>query len=152
MQTPSKTEYSYQSARNNLLGEMSQHINILRDKAVVLLGEIEAAIDYPEENLELAEKKNQLKLVEFLLSNIRDLIDSYRSGKIIKEGYKIAIAGRPNAGKSSLFNLLLNQSRAIVTPTPGTTRDYLTEWIELDGKAVSLTDTAGFRKSASGLD
>ena len=148
----SKTEYSYRSARDNLLGELSQHINILRDRAVKLLGEIEASIDYPEENLELAEKKNLLKSVDFLISNIKKLIDSYQSGKIIKEGYKIAIAGRPNAGKSSLFNLLLNQSRAIVTSTPGTTRDYLTEWIELNGMAVSLTDTAGFRKSASDIE
>ncbi len=148
----SKTEYSYRSARDNLLGELSQHINILRDRAILLLAEIEAAIDYPEEDLDISEKESQLKSIEFLISNIKELIDSYKSGKIIKEGYKVAIAGRPNAGKSSLFNLLLNQNRAIVTPTPGTTRDYLTEWIELDGHAVSLTDTAGLRKSTSAIE
>ncbi|RKX21727.1 MAG: tRNA uridine-5-carboxymethylaminomethyl(34) synthesis GTPase MnmE [Candidatus Zixiibacteriota bacterium] len=148
----SRTEYSYRSARDNLLGELSQYIGNLRDKAVQLMAEIEAAIDYPEENLEIAEKENLLKSAEYLISNIKDLIDSYRSGKIIREGYKIAIAGRPNAGKSSLFNLLLNQSRAIVTPTPGTTRDYLTEWVELSGMAVSLTDTAGFRKPDSAIE
>lgn len=147
-----KTEYSYRSARDNLLGELSQHVNILRDRAIKLLADIEAAIDYPEENLKIAEKNNQLESVDFLIDNIKELIESYKSGKIIKEGYKIAIAGRPNAGKSSLFNLLLNQSRAIVTPTPGTTRDYLTEWIELDGQAVSLTDTAGLRKSVSAIE
>ncbi len=148
----SKTEYSYRSARDNLLGELSQHINTLRDRAILLLAEIEAAIDYPEENLDISEKKNQLESIEFLISSIKELIDSYKSGKIIKEGFKIVIAGRPNAGKSSLFNLLLNQNRAIVTPTPGTTRDYLTEWIELDGHAVSLTDTAGLRKSVSAIE
>ena len=148
----SKTEYAYRSARDNLLGELSQHINILRDRAILLLAEIEAAIDYPEENLDISEKESQLKSIKFLISNIKELIDSYKSGKIIKEGFKIAIAGRPNAGKSSLFNLLLNQNRAIVTPTPGTTRDYLTEWIELDGHAVSITDTAGLRKSTSAIE
>ncbi len=148
----SKTEYSYRSARDNLLGELSQHINILRDRTIILLAESEAAIDYPEEDLDTVEKKKQIKSIDYLINNVKELIDSYRSGKIIKEGYKIAIAGRPNAGKSSLFNLLLNQSRAIVTPTPGTTRDYLTEWIELDGHAVSLTDTAGLRRSASAIE
>jgi len=148
----SKAEYAYRSARDNLLGELSQHINILRDRAIKLLAEIEAAIDYPEENLETDEKKKQLESVDFLVNNIMELIDSYRSGKIIKEGFKIAIAGRPNAGKSSLFNLMLNQNRAIVTPTPGTTRDYLTEWIELEGHTVSLTDTAGLRRSVSSIE
>ncbi len=82
-----------------------------------------------------------------IITEITELAESYQSGRIIKEGFKIAIAGRPNAGKSSLFNLLLNQNRAIVAPIPGTTRDYLTEWIDLDGIAVSITDTAGLRKS-----
>ncbi len=148
----SKTEYSYRSARDNLLGDMSQHIGRLRDKAITLLGEIEAAIDYPEENLEISEKENQLIAVGVLIKSIKEMVDSYQSGRIIKEGFKIAIAGRPNAGKSSLFNLLLNQSRAIVTSTPGTTRDYLTEWIELAGHTVSLTDTAGLRKSSSAVE
>jgi tRNA modification GTPase len=87
-----------------------------------------------------------------LMGEVKILIDTYRSGKIIREGFKIAIAGRPNAGKSSLFNLLLNQNRAIVAPIPGTTRDYLTEWIDLNGIAVSITDTAGFRKGSGVIE
>jgi len=148
----SKTEYSYRAARNNLIGEFSQQIDSLRDKAILLLAEIEASIDYPEENLETAEKNRQLELTENIIKELDSLIESYRSGKIIKEGFRIAIAGRPNAGKSSLFNLMLNQNRAIVAPSPGTTRDYLTEWIELDGLAVSITDTAGLRKSKSTVE
>jgi len=78
---------------------------------------------------------------------ITRLADTYHGGKIIREGYRIAICGRPNAGKSSLFNLLLAQERALVDPEAGTTRDFLSEWIDLDGFAVNLIDTAGLRES-----
>jgi tRNA modification GTPase len=142
----SKTEYSYNAARRNLLGEMSQDIDIIRDSIVELLAEIEALIDFPEERLETAERDRQLGLLDNIIKSIEELMDTYRAGKIIREGYRIAISGRPNAGKSSLFNLLLNESRAIVAPVPGTTRDYLTEWIDMEGLAVSLSDTAGLRE------
>ena len=148
----SKTEYSYSAARNNLLGRMSEYILVIRKAAVELLAEIEASIDYPEEEIETAEQKRLLDSIDDIISRVRELADSYQAGQIIKEGYRIAIAGRPNAGKSSLFNLLLNQNRAIVATTPGTTRDYLTEWIDLDGIAVSITDTAGLRSRAGQVE
>ncbi len=147
-----KTEYAYRSARKNLLGEMSDYIDNLRDKAVQLLAELEAWVDYPEEKLETAEREKLLELAAGIIEGVSHLAKSYRSGKIIREGYKIAIAGRPNAGKSSLFNLLLNQNRAIVAPIPGTTRDYLTEWIDIEGFAVSLTDTAGLRETSGVIE
>jgi tRNA modification GTPase len=147
-----KTEYAYQAARNNLMGQLSEHIDKIRDRAIELLAEIEASIDYPEEDIQPAVKEGQLKIITYIIEELKRLVESYQAGKIIREGFKIAIAGRPNAGKSSLFNLLLNQSRAIVAPVPGTTRDYLTEWIDLHGVAVSVTDTAGLRGSAGQVE
>lgn len=144
----SKTEYSYNAAKKNLLGQLSDQIEKIRNYGVELLAEIEASVDYPDEDLETAEKDRLLETVDRMMIEVKELADSYRTGKIIREGFKVAITGRPNAGKSSLFNLLVNQSRAIVTATPGTTRDYLTEWIDLDGIAVSVTDTAGLRGAA----
>ncbi|MCX6826116.1 MAG: tRNA uridine-5-carboxymethylaminomethyl(34) synthesis GTPase MnmE [candidate division Zixibacteria bacterium] len=141
----SKTEYAYNAAKKNLMGQFSEYIDNLRNKIIELLVEIEAAIDYPEEEIETAAENKLIEQLQIVIDAIGSLTDSYRSGKMIREGFKIAIAGRTNAGKSSLFNLLLNQNRAIVGPIPGTTRDYLTEWIELKGIAVSLTDTAGLR-------
>jgi tRNA modification GTPase len=140
-----KTEYAYNTAKNNLLGRLSEKIEAIRSRAVDLLAEIEASVDYPEEELDVADREKWEENIGAIIGDIRKLIETYKAGRIIKEGYRIAIAGRPNAGKSSLFNLLLNQNRAIVSPTPGTTRDYLTEWIDIDGFAVSLTDTAGLR-------
>ncbi|UCD18616.1 MAG: tRNA uridine-5-carboxymethylaminomethyl(34) synthesis GTPase MnmE [Candidatus Zixiibacteriota bacterium] len=146
----SKTEYAYNAAKRNLLGRLSEHVEIIRNEAIELLSDIEASVDYPEEDFEAADREKLFLSVDSILAGLKELRDSYRSGRIIREGYAIAIAGRPNAGKSSLFNLLLNQNRAIVAPIPGTTRDYLIEWIDLDGIAVSLTDTAGLR-NASGV-
>jgi|WetSurMetagenome_2_1015567.scaffolds.fasta_scaffold80079_2 tRNA modification GTPase len=142
-----KTEYAYSTAKHNLLGRLSEKIDTIRIKAIDILAEIEASVDYPEEELEVADKEKWADIIGSIISDIKKLIETYKAGRIIKEGYRIAIAGRPNAGKSSLFNLLLNQNRAIVSPTPGTTRDYLVEWIDLNGFAVSLTDTAGLRKN-----
>lgn len=148
----SKTEHAYNAARKNLLGRFSEYIDRIRDMAIGLLSEIEASVDYPEEDLQTEEKEQLLANADELITSIKGLLDSYQAGQIIKEGFKIAIAGRPNAGKSSLFNLLLNQNRAIVAPVPGTTRDYLTEWIDLDGVAVALTDTAGLRSSSGVIE
>lgn len=148
----SKTEYSYHAARGNLLGKMTDYIDAVRKGVVELLAEVEASVDYPEEDLEVGDKKRMLENIDEIISKAGELSESYRAGQIIREGYKIAIAGRPNAGKSSLFNLMLNKDRAIVAPTPGTTRDYLTEWIDLEGVAVSITDTAGLRAKGGQIE
>lgn len=144
----SKTEFAYSAARHNLLGFYSERLNNLRTRIIALLSEMEAALDFPEEDFETTDRDRQIQALKEIINEIKSLSESYRSGKIIREGYHIAIAGRPNAGKSSLFNLLLNQNRAIIAPTPGTTRDYLTEWIDLGGVAVAITDTAGLRGRA----
>ncbi len=146
------TSSSFNSAREHLTGAYSEHIGMLREALIDIIAEVEASIDYPEDEIDPKEKlKLQLDL-EKIIAQVKELRDSYKGGKIIQEGFKIAIAGRPNAGKSSLFNLLLKQNRALVTATAGTTRDYLSESIELSGYKVDIIDTAGIRKSGGVIE
>jgi tRNA modification GTPase len=146
------TDYSYRAAKEHLLGSYTAHILNLREKIINIIAEVEASIDFPEEEIDPADRHRLIYMVDETIKQIDDLVKTYTGGRIIKEGYKIAIGGRPNAGKSSLFNLLLRQERAIVTPTPGTTRDYLSEWIDLEGFAVNLIDTAGLRKGGGAIE
>jgi len=146
------TDTSHTAAREQLLGGYSQHIGTVREHLVDVMAEIEASIDYPEEEIATAERKALLNRMSELIGEVQNLADTYRGGRIIREGFKVAIAGRPNAGKSSLFNLLLRQQRALVTPQPGTTRDYLSEWIDLGGYAVNIIDTAGLRTKGGSVE
>lgn len=146
------TEQSYRSGLAHLLGAYSLHIEKLRAQMIKVMAEIEASIDFSDEEINPDETMQLVKRMRTIEKQIRVLLDSYSGGRIVKEGYRIAIAGRPNAGKSSLFNLLLKQERALVAPTAGTTRDYLSEWIDLDGIPVSLTDTAGLRRGGSRIE
>ncbi len=146
------TQKSYDAAREHLIGNYSEHIEKLRTELIEILAEVEASIDFPEEEIDPEETSQLVKRLDNLAQSIKELADSYSGGRIINEGFKIAIAGRPNAGKSSLFNLMLKQERALVTPTPGTTRDYLSEWIELGGYAVNIIDTAGLRSGGGVIE
>ena len=146
------TKHSYEVAKEHLLGGYSSIIESIKNKLISIIAEIEASIDFPEEEIDIKDRQSLLNSVDQIKSKISELISSYNGGKIIKEGYKIALAGKPNAGKSSLFNLLLKQERALVTETPGTTRDYLSEWIDLDGYAVNIIDTAGIRKGGGKIE
>ena len=143
------TQSSLEVAREHLLGAYGREVDMLRDGMVEVLAQVEASTDFPEEEISPAESRRLLDLVEKCIDGLTALAESYTGGKIIREGYRVAIGGRPNAGKSSLFNLLLKQERALVTPTAGTTRDYLSEWIDLEGFAVNLVDTAGLRPGGS---
>ena len=146
------TSASFETAREHLIGVYSERIEKLRDALVEIMAQVEASIDFPEEEIDPAEGLKLLPSLDSIIEEIRELVDSYRGGRIIREGYRIAIAGRPNSGKSSLFNLLLRQERALVTETAGTTRDYLSEWVELDGFAVNLIDTAGLRRKGGAIE
>ncbi|MBD3403264.1 tRNA uridine-5-carboxymethylaminomethyl(34) synthesis GTPase MnmE [candidate division GN15 bacterium] len=139
------TAHSYEASREHLLGAYAGEIERLRQAMVHILAEIEASIDFAEEDIDPAEQKKLTAPLGEIITDIDQLLATYRGGRIIQEGYKVVLAGRPNAGKSSLFNLLLRQERALVNPTAGTTRDYLSEWIDLEGYAVNLIDTAGLR-------
>ncbi|MBK7141862.1 MAG: tRNA uridine-5-carboxymethylaminomethyl(34) synthesis GTPase MnmE [bacterium] len=143
---------SYQTAREHLLGAYTEHVASLRDQIVAVTSEVEASIDFPEEEITLAERSEITARLEQVAANLSDLLKTYQGGRIISEGFTVAIGGRPNAGKSSLFNRLLRQERALVHSVAGTTRDYLSEWIELAGFAVNLVDTAGLREKGSKVE
>jgi len=135
-------------AFGHLEGRLSRQISEIRDKIVHLLSQIEAAIEFPDQNLRITPQKIALafeKMIEFL----EKLVASYDAGKALTEGLMIAITGRTNVGKSTLFNALLEEQRAIVTPYPGTTRDYLREKIRIKDAVINLVDMAGLGRASS---
>lgn len=143
----SKTEKESKIAVEQLTGNLSEKIKEIRQKIVSLLADIEVTIDYPEYDVEdVTESKisHVLKEIDKLLD---DLEKSFLNGKILKEGVKVAIIGKPNAGKSSLLNWILNEERAIVTDIEGTTRDSIEEFINIDGVPLKIIDTAGIRNA-----
>lgn len=148
-----QTEASFRASREHLLGHYSEHIENLRENLVGILAEIEAGIDFSDDAPEVkGSAEARVASLDSINESIARLMATYVGGRIISEGFTIAIAGRPNAGKSSLFNLLLRHERALVTPTPGTTRDYLEERIDLGGYMVNLIDTAGLRSGGGKIE
>ncbi|GAB6073180.1 tRNA uridine-5-carboxymethylaminomethyl(34) synthesis GTPase MnmE [Venenivibrio stagnispumantis] len=142
-----KTEKASKIALNILEGKLSQKINYLREKLIELISLIEAEINFPEDVEEIDIKIIQSNLLE-VINQINKLIESYNKGRIIKEGIKLAIVGRPNVGKSSLFNALIGYERAIVSQYEGTTRDFIEERAVIQGIPIILLDTAGIRESS----
>jgi tRNA modification GTPase len=133
------------SALAQLKGQLSEKLNTLYDALLKVLGQLEAAIDFPEEGLKFAQKQQLEQRIQITNAEIKRLIDSYRQGKIYHEGLRVALVGKPNVGKSSLLNALLQEDRAIVTPHPGTTRDTLEERVRINDIHITIVDTAGLR-------
>jgi len=133
------------SALAQLKGQLSEKLNTLYDALVRVLAQLEAAIDFPEEGLEFTRKQQLDKNIQSTHVEIKQLVDSYRQGKIYREGLRVALVGKPNVGKSSLLNALLQEDRAIVTPHPGTTRDTLEERVRIRDIHITIVDTAGLR-------
>lgn len=146
------TESSLAAAREHATGAYAEHVGSIREQLLQILAEIEASIDYPEEDLQTQAISEIRTLISKAGGELALLVATYERGRIVCEGFKCAIAGRPNVGKSSLFNVLLEHERALVAATPGTTRDYLNEWINLKGVAVQLIDTAGFRDASDEVE
>lgn len=142
-----KTEKAYRASIEQLNGKLSNHISVLRAQLLDLCSLLELELDFSQEGIELANKDEALKRIDSIKSEIKKMIESFSSGKLIREGVKVALAGRPNSGKSSLLNLLLGEERAIVSDIPGTTRDVIEESIVLDGLEFVFTDTAGLREA-----
>ena len=124
-------------------GSLSKKIASLRHQIIHLLSQIEASIEFPEEGLRISAKQIS-KTMEKAIHSLTKLVESYNLGKTLSEGLTLAIAGRKNVGKSTLFNSLLQKKRAIVTPYPGTTRDYLCDKLNINSSIFTLVDMAGF--------
>jgi len=142
-----KSEAGQRAATAQMGGDLYRRVERLRNEALQLLAEIEAGIDFTEEDIHfLSQEQIQGQLTE-IKSGIEALLKTAENGQAVRDGIATAIIGRPNVGKSSLLNTLLRQNRAIVTPVPGTTRDVLEEWLNLGGIPIRIMDTAGLRET-----
>ena len=145
------THGSHAAARQ-LMGGFTRRLAELREKLVELCGLLELELDFSQEDIELIDKRLLAEKIEETRGFCLALAEGFRSAEIVRSGYSVGIVGYPNAGKSSLLNALLDRKRAIVSPIPGTTRDYIEEMIHLEGAAVRLVDTAGFRESSDRIE
>lgn len=140
-----KSAASLTAAQRQLRGELAREVQRARDALLRLLAELEAGIDFIGEEIELVGRQELRQTIDAVLALVQRLQATAREGRLLREGARVVITGRPNVGKSSLLNRLLKEDRAIVTPVPGTTRDIIEEAIDLDGVMIHLVDTAGIR-------
>jgi tRNA modification GTPase len=142
-----KTDLSHQASLRQLEGKLSSVVRSLRQELLNISSLLEIELDFSEEGIEVADKNEIGNKIRLIVDQLKNLLDSYRVGKISREGVKAVIVGKPNVGKSSIINNLLNENRAIVTDVPGTTRDVLREELDIGGVLFTIADTAGLRKS-----
>ena len=148
-----KTESARKMAINGVYGKLSEKINKLRNKALDIVSNIEVNIDYPEyEDIEVMTIDDIKSYSKELSNEIEELLKTSKTGKLIKEGINTVILGRPNVGKSSLLNRLLDEEKAIVTDIPGTTRDIVEGSIRLNGVLINFLDIAGVRKTTNTVE
>ena len=148
----SGTAQAARAALRSLNGEFSARVHTLVASITGLRTYVEAAIDFPDEEVDFLDEGDVVGKLDAILKDFEDLSAAARQGSLLREGLTVVIAGRPNAGKSSLLNRLAGHEAAIVTHIPGTTRDLLREHVNLDGLPLHLTDTAGLRKSVDAVE
>jgi tRNA modification GTPase len=146
------TPLQAQTAFDQLEGTLSTRISELDDALLDLIARLEASLDFPDEGFHFVERDEVATEVNELVAGLNALLLHEARGRLIREGATVVIAGRVNAGKSSLFNALVGRERAIVTDVPGTTRDLVTETMELDGLTITLVDTAGERETEDPIE
>lgn len=146
------TEAAARSASRSLSGAFSDEVHALRDRLVSLRMLVEATLDFPEEEIDFLQKADALGRLRTLAADVAGVLGRARQGALLREGMQIVLAGQPNVGKSSLLNALAGAELAIVTPIPGTTRDKVSETIQIDGVPVHVIDTAGLREAGDEVE
>ena len=142
-----KTDTSLKAAMGNLSGRLSTEVKALRQDVLRMIAQLEAAIDFPEEDIEEAAAGEVAQLIQMVDARLAALLATAQTGRILREGLATVIIGKPNVGKSSLLNALLREKRAIVTDVPGTTRDIIEEYVNIRGIPLRIIDTAGIRET-----
>lgn len=142
-----KTDRALEAAVNQLGGGLKVQVQVVRDRLLEAAAHLEADIDFPELDLEVQTFDHVQRTCEWCVAQVRSLLSGAKQGRLLRDGFYVVLAGRPNVGKSSLLNRLVRENRALVTDVPGTTRDVIEEWINLRGLPVVLADTAGIRET-----
>lgn len=148
----SKSEKEARTGIKQLEGQLSKKINEIKQNILDVMVNVEVSIDYPEYDVDDVTNKQILDMLENIENKLLKLEKSFDNGKILKDGIKTAIIGKPNAGKSSLLNAILNEDRAIVTDIEGTTRDTIEEFVNINGIPLKVIDTAGIRKATDEVE
>lgn len=148
----SRSELALKSSVLQLQGSLSRRIHELRSRLIYICGLVELELDFIEENITFTSIDSLQSEIEQIVADLQSLVHSFSYGRLYREGVKVVLVGRPNTGKSSLLNTLLDQNRAIVTNIPGTTRDVIEETIVLEGMQFRLVDTAGIRPTEDTIE
>ncbi len=146
------TPLQARAAMDQLEGTLTHAIGAIDARLFDLAARLEASLDFPEEGFHFITRDETIAILGEVREAVAVLVEQGRTGRVIREGRTVVIAGRPNAGKSSLFNRLVGAARAIVTEVPGTTRDLLTERVDIDGIPITLVDTAGLREGGDAVE
>ncbi len=148
----SENKASHQIALSQMRGGISSQLDILREQLIHFTALLELELDFSEEDVEFANRNELLQLIKNIQETLKNLIQTFKYGNAIKKGIPVAIIGKPNAGKSTLLNALLNEERAIVSNIEGTTRDTIEEVMQLEGIAFRFIDTAGLRETSDEIE